>query len=68
MLHLEVRNLALLLGPLLVIGFLAGVVRALANRPGVPDVRRKRLEAVWILMLFVGAPIWLVFAVVIGVW
>ncbi|HEX9052465.1 MAG TPA: hypothetical protein VF841_18205 [Anaeromyxobacter sp.] len=68
MLRLELSRVALLLGPLLAIGFLAGVVRALAQRPGVSPDRRRRLEIVWVLMLLVGAPIWLVLAVVIGVW
>ncbi len=68
MLRLDVRNLALLLGPLLVLGFVAGVVRAVAQRPGLAPGRRRVLEVSWVLLLLVGAPIWLVFAVVLGAW
>ncbi len=68
MLRLELSRVALLLGPLLVIGFVAGVVRAVAQRPGVPASRRRTLEVVWVLILLVAAPVWLVLAVVIGVW
>ena len=68
MLRLDLDRVALLLGPLLVLGFLAGVVRALAQRPGLAPPARRRLEVAWVLLLLVGAPIWLVLAVVIGVW
>jgi hypothetical protein len=67
-LHLDLASLALLLGPLLVLGFVAGVVRALAQRPGLAAPSRRRLEVAWVLLLLVGAPVWLVLAVVIGVW
>ncbi len=68
MLRLDPARLALLLGPLLVLGFVAGVVRAIAQRPGLAPPRRRMLEIGWVLLLMVGAPIWLVLAVVIGVW
>ncbi len=68
MLHVDPRNLALLLGPLLVLGFVAGIVRAVAQRPGLSPQRRRMLEVAWVLVLLVGAPIWLVFAVALGVW
>lgn len=68
MFRLDPSKLALLLGPLLVLGFVAGVVRALAQRPGLSSPLRRRLEVGWVLLLLLGAPIWLVLAVVIGVW
>ncbi len=68
MLRLQLSNVALLLGPLLVIGFVAGVGRALAQRPGVSATGRRRLEIAWVLILLVAAPVWLVLAVMIGVW
>lgn len=68
MLRLDPRNLALLLGPLLVLGFVAGAIRALARRPGLAPSRRRMLEIGWVLLLLLGAPVWLVFAVVLGVW
>lgn len=68
MLRLDLGRVALLLGPLLVLGFVAGVVRAIAQRPGVAPERRRILEIGWVLLLLFGAPIWLVLAVVIGVW
>ncbi len=68
MFRLDPSKVALLLGPLLVLGFVAGVVRALAQRPGVSPAGRRRLEIAWVLLLLLGAPVWLVFAVVIGVW
>ncbi len=68
MLHLDPRNLALLLGPLLVLGFAAGVVRAVAQKPGLAPPRRRRLQVAWVLLLLVGAPVWLVLAAVLRVW
>ncbi len=68
MFRLDPGRVALLLGPLLVLGFVAGVIRALAQRPGLAPRRRRILEVAWVLLLLVGAPIWLVFAVVLGVW
>ncbi len=68
MLHLDPRNLALLLAPLLVLGFVAGAMRAVARRPGVAPRWRRTLEIGWVLLLLLGAPLWLVFAVVLGVW
>ena len=68
MLRLDLAGLALLLGPLLVLGFVAGVIRALAQRPGLAPPRRRMLGIAWVLLLMLGAPVWLVLAVVIGVW
>ncbi|HET8540659.1 MAG TPA: hypothetical protein VFL83_12390 [Anaeromyxobacter sp.] len=68
MLRLDLARAALLLGPLLVLGFAAGVVRALARRPGLDPRRRRRLQAAWVLMLLGGAPLWLVLAAVLRIW
>ncbi len=63
-----------LLGPqpaLLFAGFLAvGIVSAtfffLAGRPGVPLVRRRLYGILWVLVLLVGGPLWLVAAAGLG--
>ncbi len=68
MLQLAPGRVALLLGPLLVLGFVAGVIRAFAQRPGLAPPTRRVLGIAWVLLLMLGAPIWLVLAVVIGVW
>jgi hypothetical protein len=67
-LRLDLARAALLLGPLLLLGFAAGVVRALARRPGQPPRRTRTLQAAWVLLLLVGAPAWLVLAAVLRVW
>ena len=61
-------SLLLLLGPLLVIGFCAGALRALAARPDLPDRRRRALQAAWVLALLVGTPVWLVLAAALKLW
>lgn len=68
MLGLPLPKLLLLLGPLLVLGFAAGVLRALALRPDLPAPRRRGLTAAWVLLLLVGAPLWLVLAALLRVW
>ena len=68
MLRLDLARAALLFGPLLLLGFAAGVVRALAQRPDQPPGRRRRLHAAWVLMLLVGTPLWLVLAAVLRYW
>ncbi len=68
MLRLDLSRAAVLLGPLLVLGFAAGIVRALAQRPGVDPRHRRRLQAAWVLLLLVGAPVWLVLAAVLRIW
>jgi len=67
-LRLDLGRAALLYGPLLVLGFAAGIVRALARRPGLPPAPRRRLQVAWVLMLLVGAPVWLVLAAVLRIW
>jgi hypothetical protein len=66
--RLDLARAAILLGPLLLLGFAAGTVRALAQRPGLPAPRRRRLRVAWVLLLLVGAPVWLVLAAVLRVW
>jgi hypothetical protein len=66
--RLDLARAALVLGPLLLLGFAAGVVRALAQRPDLPPRRRRRLQLTWVLMLLVGAPVWLVLAAVLRIW
>ena len=61
-------SLLALAGPLLLIGFAAGALRALAGRPDLAPRRRRALQAGWVLLLLVGAPLWLVAAAVIGIW
>jgi hypothetical protein len=66
--RLDLARAALALGPLLLVGFAAGVVRALAQRPDLAPGRRRRLQLAWVLMLLVGAPVWLVLATVLRIW
>ncbi len=61
-------SLAALLGPLFLLGLAAGVLRALAQRPDLPAPRRRALSAGWVLLLLVGAPLWLVLAAVLRLW
>jgi hypothetical protein len=57
-----------LAGPLFLLGFGAGALRALARREGLPERRRRALQAAWVALLLGGAPLWLVLAAVLGVW
>jgi hypothetical protein len=61
-------RLALLLAPLFALGAGAGAVRALARAEATPPARRRALTAAWVLLLLVGAPLWLVLAAVLRVW
>ncbi len=61
-------SLAALLGPLFLLGLAAGVLRALAQRPDLTARRRRALSAGWVLLLLVGAPLWLVLAAVLRLW
>jgi len=60
-------SLLALVGPLFLLGFTAGALRAYAMRPGLPDRRRRALHAAWVLMLLAGAPLWLILAAALGV-
>jgi hypothetical protein len=67
-LHLSLRS-ALLLGvPLLLLGAASGALRVLAQNPALPPRRRRALQAVWVLILLVGVPLWLVVAAVLRLW
>jgi hypothetical protein len=61
-LDLPASTLLLLLGPLLLLGFVAGALRAAALRAGLP------LQASWVLLLLVGAPLWLFLAAALRIW
>lgn len=65
---LPLPRLAALLGPLLALGFAAGALRALALRPDVAPRRRRALQALWVLLLLAGAPLWLVLAAALRLW
>jgi hypothetical protein len=65
---LPLGRLAALLAPLLAIGFAAGAIRALALRPGATRTRRRALQALWVLLLLAGAPLWLVAAAALRLW
>lgn len=68
MLGLPPAKLLALLGPLLVLGFAAGAIRAVALRPGLPPRRRRALQALWVSLLLAGAPLWLVLAAALRIW
>ena len=60
-------RLALLLGPLLLLGAASGALRALAL--AAPAGRRRRaLTAGWVLLLLAGVPVWLILAAVLRLW
>ncbi len=67
MLRLPAAKLVALLAPILLLGFAAGALRAVALR-GEDPRRRRVLQAVWVLLLLAGVPLWLVVASVLGVW
>jgi hypothetical protein len=67
-LDLPASTLLLLLGPLLLLGFVAGALRAAALRAGLPPRRRRVLQASWVLLLLVGAPLWLFLAAALRIW
>ncbi len=68
MFRLDLRSALVLYGPLLLLGLTAGAIRALALRPGVPPPRRRALQALWVLLLLAGAPLWLVLAAALHLW
>ncbi len=60
--RLDLSAALLAYGPLLVLGFAAGALRAVSHRPGLPARTRRALAAGWVLLLLVGAPLWLFLA------
>ncbi|HEY6105440.1 MAG TPA: hypothetical protein VIV59_05635 [Anaeromyxobacteraceae bacterium] len=59
-------RLAILYGPLLLVGFAAGTLWALSHRPGLPPRTRRICSVLWIVTLLAGAPLWLLFAATVG--
>jgi len=59
-------RLLALYGPLLLIGLAAGALRALGQRPGLPDSSRRLYGIGWVLLLLVGTPIWFFLAATLG--
>ena len=59
-------NLLLLLGGFLVVGSLAATFFALAGRATVPRSQRRVYGVLWVLVLLVGGPLWLVAAAGLG--
>lgn len=53
-------------GPLLVIGLVSGALRALGQRPGLPDPKRRAFGILWVLLLLLGVPFWLFLAATLG--
>jgi hypothetical protein len=49
-------------GPLLLLGFAAGAIRAYSQREGLSRTARRALGAAWVLLLLVGGPLWLFLA------
>ncbi len=59
-------NYLLLLGGFLVVGILAATFFALAGRTDTPRSRRRVYGVLWVLVLLVGGPLWLVAAAGLG--
>ena len=59
-------NALLLLAGFLLIGILAATFFALAGRAATPPGRRRLYGALWVLVLLVGGPLWLVAAAGLG--
>ena len=57
---------AALFGGFLAIGIAAAALFALAGRPGTPRTRRRVYGILWVLVLLVGGPLWLVAAAGLG--
>jgi hypothetical protein len=53
-------------GPLLLIGLIAGGLRALGQRPGIPASARRSYGIGWVLLLLVGTPVWFFLAATLG--
>ena len=66
LLRWEPKSLAFFLGPLLVVGLVAGALFALSLRPGLDGRTRRAYTVLWIVTLLLGAPAWLFFAATVG--
>jgi hypothetical protein len=53
-------------GPFVLLGFAAGVLHTLSRRPGLPERKRRLFAILWVLLLLVGGPLWLLFAATVG--
>jgi hypothetical protein len=56
----------LAVGGFLFLGTVAATFFALAGRPATPPSRRRLYGALWVLVLLVGGPLWLVAAAGLG--
>ena len=59
-------RLAVLYGPLVLVGFSAGALWALSHRPGLSPRTRRICSVLWIVTLLAGAPLWLLIAATLG--
>ncbi len=59
-------RLAVLYGPLILVGFSAGALWSLSHRPGLSPRARRICSVLWIVTLLAGAPLWLLIAVTLG--
>jgi hypothetical protein len=59
-------NALLLLAGFLAVGTLAATLFALAGRAATPPGRRRLYGILWVLVLLVGGPLWLVAAAGLG--
>ena len=57
---------ATLFAGFLLVGIVAATFFALAGREGTPRTRRRLYGIVWVLVLLVGGPLWLVAAAGLG--
>jgi hypothetical protein len=55
-------RLAVVYGPLVLVGFLAGALWALSHRPSLSPRARRICSVLWIVTLLAGAPLWLLVA------
>ena len=59
-------RLLALYGPLILVGFAAGALWALSQRPGLSPGARRVCSVLWVVTLLAGAPLWLFFAATVG--